>query len=701
MKQIIQSLQTGATSLIEVPLAQVQEGHLLIQTYNSLVSTGTEKMLLEFGKANWLNKARQQPERVKTVLNKIKSDGLRPTIEAVASKLKQAIPLGYANAGVVIAVGKNVEGFQIGDRVASNGPHAEIVQVPQHLAAKIPDNVSFEAASFTVLGAIALQGIRLAQPTFGETIVVYGLGLIGQLCAQLLRAHGCRVIGIDKDEQKCVEARAIGIVAFCNEHNEDIPATIVAHNKQLGVDAVIITASSKEHQIVSDAAKMSRKRGRIVLIGVVGLQLNRADFYEKELSFQVSCSYGPGRYEYQYEQKSEDYPIGFVRWTAQRNFEAILQALSTQQLQVQQLIKQIIPFEDCAQVYAHLEEEQYSCCVFRYTTQQAHTTTIQYKPIIDSVQNGQVGIIGAGNFVHKVIVPQLKKNKIHIQSIISAHGLHAAQMAQQFDIPTASSDVQTIWENKHIQHVVIATRHDSHAQLCIAAMQAGKHIFIEKPLAINSTELAAIEQQYAQSKSLINIGFNRRHGPLAQKAKALIGDGNQELNIVMTINAGQIDKQHWLQDPSISGGRIISEVVHFIDLAAYWCQAPVVSVCCQKSGRSSDDLNLLLNFSNGATASIHYYTNGHKSYDKERFELYTQGRTLVLENWKKLSAYGFKQFTTQSMSQDKGHQQQFKLLAEQIKIGGPALIPFESIINTSKASYAAQESLSSQAWVHI
>lgn len=701
MKQIIQSLQTGETSLIDVPLAQVQEGHLLIQSYYSLVSTGTEKMLLEFGKANWLNKARQQPERVKTVLDKIKSDGLKPTIEAVASKLKQAIPLGYSNAGIVIAVGKNVQGFSIGDRVASNGPHAEIVHVPQHVAAKIPDNVSFEAASFTVLGAIALQGIRLAQPSFGETFVVYGLGLIGQITAQLLLANGCKVIGIDKDEQKCIAARALGIDALCNRENENIAATILSYTKQIGADAVIITASTKEQHVIADAAQMSRKRGRIILIGVVGLQLNRADFYEKELSFQVSCSYGPGRYDYQYEQKSEDYPIGFVRWTAQRNFEAVLQALATQQLQVDKLIKQRIPFESFANVYAHLEDEAYSCCIFSYNTQQQHSPTIQYNKAIQATKNGQVGIIGAGNFAQKVILPQLKKHKLPIQNIVSAQGLHAAQMAQQFDIPCASSDVQSIWQDKQINHVIIATRHDSHAALCIEAMKAGKHIFIEKPLAINEIELSGIEKQFEQSNSLINIGFNRRHAPLAKKVKALIGEGNQELNIVMTINAGQIDKQHWLNDPAISGGRIIGEVCHFIDLAAYWTNAPVSSVCCQMQAQRTDDITLLLEFKNGATVSIHYYTNGHKSYDKERFELYTQGKTLVLENWKKLSAYGFKHFATQSTSQDKGHQQQFKLLTELIKHGGEPLIPFTSIINTSKASIAALESIRTKTWIHI
>jgi predicted dehydrogenase/threonine dehydrogenase-like Zn-dependent dehydrogenase len=701
MKQIIQSLQTGETSLVEVPLAQVQEGHLLIQTYNSLVSTGTEKMLLEFGKANWLNKARQQPERVKAVFNKIKTDGLKPTIEAVSSKLKQAIPLGYSNAGIVLAVGKNVQGFSVGDRVASNGQHAEIVHVPQHLAAKIPDNVSFESAAFTVVGAIALQGIRLAQPSFGETFVVYGLGLIGQITAQLLLANGCKVIGIDKDEQKCIAARALGIDALCNEQNENIAAPVLSYTKQIGADAVIITASTKDQHIIADAAQMSRKRGRIILIGVVGLQLNRTDFYEKELSFQVSCSYGPGRYDYQYEQKSEDYPIGFVRWTAQRNFEAILQALSTQQLQIDKLIKQRIPFESFANIYAHLDDEAYNCCVFSYNTEQTHCATIHYNKAIQAIGNGQVGIIGAGNFVQNVILPQLKKHKLPIKTIISAQGLHAAQMAQQFGIPTASSDEQTIWQDQQIKHVIIATRHDSHAELCIQALQAGKHVFIEKPLAISAEAIAAIEAQSGKSNHIINIGYNRRHAPLAQKIKTLIGDASSELNIVMTINAGTIDPQHWLNDTAKSGGRIIGEICHFIDLATYWCTAPVVSVCCQAHTQRADDITLLLQFKNGATASIHYFTNGHKRYDKERFELYTQGKTLVLENWKKLSAYGFKHFTTQSSSQDKGHQQQFTLLAAQIKQGGKALIPFESIINTSKASIAALESIRTKSWVQL
>jgi len=701
MKQIIQNLNSGETSLIEVPTPMVMKGHLLIQSVCSLVSTGTERMLVDFGRANWLNKARQQPERVKTVLDKIKTDGFGPTFDAIKSKINKPIPLGYCHSGIVIGVGAGVAGFKIGDRVASNGAHAEAVQVPQNLVAKIPDSVSSEAAAFTVVGAIALQGIRLIQPSFGETVVVFGLGLIGQIAAQLLKANGCRVIGIDTDPQKCFLAESQGITALCSAQNADIATAILSLTQQIGADAVLIAASAKGDSILGDAAKMSRKRGRIVLVGVVDLAINRADFYEKELSFQVSCSYGPGRYDYDFEHNGNDYPIGFVRWTAQRNFEAVLHAMASQQLKVEHLISSRLAIDEYAKVYNALHHPENAAALFVYQPAQKHTSTVSISSVSPKTDATGIAMIGAGNFSSKVIAPMLKKNGAFLKIIASANGLNAVQLAKQYAATKATTDLSQIWEDEQIDTVIIATQHHTHAELCLQAIQKGKNVFVEKPLAINLPELEAVKLALEQSKQIIDVGFNRRHAPFAQKMRQLLGQTPPLMNIVMTINAGEIPRNNWLSDPAISGGRIIGELCHFIDLASFLTNDTVEAVCTNNLGNSEEDVTVLLRFTKGSTAAINYFSNGNKAYDKERVEVFSQGKTLVLENWKRLIGYGFKGFSAITSSQDKGHERQFKLLAERIKNGGNSLISFHSIFNTTAASIAAVQSLHEQKWIKI
>lgn len=698
MKQIIQHLNNGETALVEVPVPMVKEGHVLIRSVFSLVSKGTESMLVGFGKANWLNKARQQPQQVKAVLDKVRTDGLIPTFDAVRSKLNKPVPLGYSNAGIVISVGAGVSGLKPGDRVASNGNHAEIVQVPQHLCAKIPDTVSDESAAFTVVGAIALQGIRLLQPSFGETVVVFGLGLIGQLAVQLLSANGCRVIGIDTDEHKCALASASGAQIICNASAEAVAEQVNALTGT-GADAVLITAAARNDRILSDAAHMSRKRGRIVLVGVVNLDLDRADFYEKELSFQVSCSYGPGRYDYPYEQKSVDYPIGFVRWTAQRNFEAVLQAMAAGQLRTQTLQTRILPLSGYARAYDPAAAAGDIATLFCYEQDSKLSYSIQVKENANISENA-VAVIGAGNFTAKVLVPLMKKAGTPIAAIASENGLSAAQVAKQYQIPQALTDLELLWQDKRIGTVAIATRHNTHAGLCIRALQAGKNVFVEKPLALSYRELNDIKAAYEASGCTLDIGFNRRHAPLAQRMKQLIGP-EAAVNIVITVNAGKIPLNSWLNDKEISGGRIIGEVCHFIDLVCFLSGSEVKAVCTTGLQESEEDITVLLKLSNGSTAAIHYFSNGHKAYDKERVEVYHAGRTLVLENWKRLSGYGFKGFSSASSVQDKGHARQFSLLQQGKERAGQALIPFAQIYNVSAAAIAAVRSLQEQQWITV
>lgn len=695
MKQIVLDLKSGDTTLMEVPAPMVQPGMLLIRTSCSLVSPGTERMLVDFGKAGWIQKARQQPERVQQVLHKIKTDGLKPTLDAVFSKLGQPLPLGYSQAGVVIAAGSGVTGFKAGDRVVSNGHHAEIVSVPQNLVAKIPDNVADEAAAFTVLGAIALQSIRLLTPTFGETIAVIGLGLIGQLTMQLLRANGCTVIGLDIDEEKVKQARREGYHAVNTHHNNAVAYALSVCPQ--GVDGVIITASSDSDTIISEAAQMCRKRGRIILTGVTGLDIKRADFYEKEISFQVSCSYGPGRYEPGYEQKGLDYPIGFVRWTEQRNFEAILDALSTGRLQVDKLVSRRLPLEQYQQVYSHMQEQP-GATLLLYDTGKHHEQSIfiaDNTPVAAAVT---AGIIGAGNFTTGTLLPALKKTGVAIKNIASKGGLSAANAARKFGITMASTDTAALLGDAAIDLVFITTRHQHHATMVTAALQAGKHVFVEKPLAIDAAGLEQIIPAYQASGRQLFVGFNRRFAPLAVKMKELLQDAGGPLNMVVTVNAGALPLNHWLNDAD-SGGRLVGEACHFIDLCQYVTGVPITQVCAGSAVEG--DASILLRFANGSNAVVNYFANGSKAYDKERIEVYSDGRTLVLENWRKLSGYGFKGFSVQKTAQDKGHETQFRRIMDCLTNGTLPPISFEVLINVSKAVIAVQESVGTQQWIAV
>jgi predicted dehydrogenase/threonine dehydrogenase-like Zn-dependent dehydrogenase len=706
MKQIIQNLSNGDTILEEVPAPMVKAGEVLIQTTRSLVSLGTERMLVEFGKASFIQKARQQPERVKMVLDKVKTDGLRPTMEAVFNKLGQPLPLGYCNVGKVIDVGKGVSEFKVGDRVASNGPHAEYVSIPQNLVSLIPENVSDDEAAFAVIGAIGLQGIRLVNPTFGETVVVVGLGLIGLLTAQLLKANGCRVIGFDYDTFKVKLAAEAGILSYNPSDGTDQVKLVQSLTNGVGADAVIITASNKSNDIIAQSAQMSRKRGRIVLIGVVGLDISRADFYEKELSFQVSCSYGPGRYDNDYEQKGHDYPLPFVRWTEKRNFEAVLQAINEKSLNVLPLITERIPLAEYDRIYSNMSGSGSIASILVYEDKLGSPqTNVAINHNVFQPQKGVIGVIGAGNFTSAMILPSLKKTNGVIKYIASSAGLSGTTLAKKFNISNSTTDYTQILKDEEVDLVVITTRHNKHASMVIEALQAQKHVFVEKPLALNKQELDNIIEAYKQFGKTVNVGFNRRFAPLAVQMKKLLGSNNTPINIVATMNAGAIPMNSWVQDMEVGGGRIIGEACHFIDLCSYLTGSLVKRVCINAMGtnieENTDTASILLHYENGTNAVINYFANGSKEYAKERVEVYSQERTLVLDNWRKLSGYGFKGFSSSKSSQNKGHAAQFELLVKNIKEGGEPIIPFNEIVNTTLASFAAIDSLKSGTWIDI
>jgi predicted dehydrogenase/threonine dehydrogenase-like Zn-dependent dehydrogenase len=697
MKQLLQSLKDGATNVADVPAPRAGAGQALIRTSTSLVSAGTERMLVEFGKGNLIQKARSQPDKVRMVLEKARTDGIAATYDAVQSKLDQPLALGYCNVGRVIESG--VEGLLPGDRVVSNGNHAEIVTVPGNLCARIPDNVSDDAASFTVLAAIGLQGIRLAQPTLGECVVVTGLGLIGLLTVQMLRAQGCRVLGIDFDPARLDMASRFGAEVVNPRAGEDVLARALAFSRGRGVDAVIITASTTSNEPVSQAARMCRKRGRIVLVGVVGLELSRADFFEKELSFQVSCSYGPGRYDPAYEEGGQDYPVGFVRWTEQRNFEAALDLMASGALDVAPLISHRFAIEEGGKAMALLTSGASSMGILLIFPQASSETelrrSVKFRASRESFPGkGVVGFLGAGNYAGRTLIPAFKAAGAHLHTVVSGGGVSAVHFGRKFGFAEAATDIALVLENPEIDTVAIATRHDAHADQVLAALRAGKHVFCEKPLCLTLDELAAIESEAeARPEQQLMVGFNRRFAPQVVKMKALLASIDQPKSLIITVNAGEIAPDHWTQDLAIGGGRIIGEGCHFVDLARHLVGSPITAHSAVALGRHAampirgDKVTLMLEFADGSVASIHYLANGDKGFPKERVEVFAGGRILQLENFLRLRGWGWPGFRKMNLwRQDKGALQSASLFLNAIREGRAGPIPLDEVVEVSRVS---------------
>lgn len=706
MKQILQNLGNGETTLADVPCPQNKPGHLLIASQQTLVSAGTERMLVDFGKASVLEKARQQPDKVKMVLDKVRTDGLMPTVDAVRSKLDQPLPLGYCNAGVVLESG--VSGYEVGDRVVSNGNHAEVVRIPQNLCAKIPNNVDNESAAFTVLASIGLQGIRLVQPSLGECVVVTGLGLIGLVTVQLLKAQGCRVLGIDFDSSRCAMAREFGAETADLSKGEDPVEVAAAFSRGRGVDAVIITAATKSNEPVHQAAQMCRKRGRIVLVGVVGLELSRADFYEKELSFQVSCSYGPGRYDSEYEEKGRDYPVGFVRWTEQRNFEAVLDMMASGALDVKPLITHRFAIENAVEAYQTLSEPAALGILLSYPAPELDQTELFSRKV---ALNARVtyqptdvvcSFLGAGNYASRVLIPAFKEGGAKLHSLASSGGVSGVHHGKKHNFAHSVTDEAEVYQDEAVNTVAIATQHNLHAGQALAALQAGKHVFVEKPLALTLEELDELEVAYQQAggKLHLMVGFNRRFAPLVQKMKQLLSVSKQPKSFIMTMNAGEIPANHWTQDSAVGGGRIIGEACHYIDLMRFLAGSEIAGFTATKMGDvpgveiTEDKASITLSFADGSFGTILYLANGGKVFPKERIEVFANDAVLQLDNFKALRSYGWPGFKGKKlMSQDKGQQACAALFVQAIQQGKPTPIPADEIFEVSRVSVQVAQSL--------
>ena len=701
LKQIFQSLKSGQTSLEDVPCPRVLPGHLLIQTRKSLISPGTERMLLDFGKGNLLSKARQQPDKVKQVLDKVRTDGLLPTLEAVQAKLDHLIPLGYCNVGTVVDLGAGVTGFERGDRVISNGSHAEMIVRPANLCARVPDGVSDDKAAFTVIAAIALQGIRLAQPTLGECVVVSGLGLVGLLTVDLLRAQGCRVLGVDIDASKLALAESLGAETFHLTEEADLPATCDRFSRGRGIDAVIITANTRSNQPVHQAARISRKRGRIVLVGVTGLELSRDDFYEKELSFQVSCSYGPGRYDPAYEEGGQDYPAGFVRWTAQRNFEAVLDMMQDRRLDPIPLISHRFPLSAYDSAYHALHSERPLGIVIDYPSSEPEgdpellKRSVRLAEVSPSM-GARIAFVGAGNYASRSLMPAFVKAGATLVSVAANSGTNAIQAARKFGFREVSTDVSATISSGDVDAIVVATRHDSHAGLVQQALNAGKHVFVEKPLCTTFEQLSELERSYedAQRKSIsLMVGFNRRFAPHVVRMKELLSTPEPK-TILITVNAGAVPAEHWTQDPTLGGGRIVGEACHFIDLARFLAGAPIASVSACGMGTGSakeeDKATITLRFEDGSVAVVAYLANGHRSFPKERVEVFSGGRVLQLDNFRILRGFGWSGFRKMRLwRQDKGNTACVQAFVQAIAKGEQSPIAADELFEVAQATLEA------------
>jgi predicted dehydrogenase len=706
MQQLLQSLADGRIVLEEIPVPTPAPSAILIKTSRSMLSSGTERMLLDFGRAGWIDKVRQQPEKAHQVFDKMRADGVLATLEAVRSKLDQPIPLGYCNVGRVAEIGAGVSEFAVGDRVVSNGPHAQYVAIGRNLCARIPDSVGDDEAVFVPLAAIALQGLRLAGPAIGEHFCVIGLGVIGLIAVQLLRASGCKVLAVDPDPGRAALARRFGAGTVDFSAGEDVLKIAERFSAGRGIDAVLITAATDSDEPVAQAARMCRQRGRIVLTGVTGLKLDRADFYKKEISFQVSCSYGPGRYDEAYEGRGIDYPFGLVRWTAQRNFQAVLQLMEGAQLDVRPLISHRFAFGAAGAAYDLLADRTQPSLgiVLDYvheatTAPMARSVSLRTPGANALAAAPSVAFIGAGNYAGRVLIPAFQAAGVRLVTVATANGISAARYGRRYGFEAASTDVDAVFATRDVDLIVIATRHDTHAQFVQRAILAGKHVFVEKPLALNDAELDAIEAALqgaaGRPQRTLMVGFNRRFAVLAMRMKSLLGAVREPKTFVITVNAGAAPPGHWTIE-SAGGGRVVGEACHFIDLLRFLAGCPITGSAAQRTGggaKSADpSVCITLNFADGSLGTIHYLTAGHASFPKERIEAFAGGRVLQLDNFRRLRAFGWPGFTSQRLwRQDKGQSACVAAVVEAIKAGNEPPIPLEEILEVSRAAIAVSE----------
>jgi predicted dehydrogenase/threonine dehydrogenase-like Zn-dependent dehydrogenase len=714
MKQLLQNIKDGKTIVEEVPIPTPREGQALVKVSASLVSAGTERMVVEFAEKSYLGKARSRPDLVKQTLDKAKREGIMPTVQAVFNRLDQPMGLGYSTAGTIVALGKNMQGFKVGQRVACAGGgyamHAEYNVVPRNLLTPLPKNVDFESASFTTLGAIALHGFRLAEAQLGENVAVIGLGLLGLLTIQLAAAAGCHVLGIDIDPKRVKLASSLNVQAVTRPQAE---SAAVAFTANRGFDSIIICADTSSNDPVELAGVIARDRAKVVATGAVGLNFPRKVYYEKEISFINSRSYGPGRYDLNYEENGQDYPIGYVRWTEGRNFQAVVDLLSSRKLKVESLISHRFDIEEGVKAYEVItgkKKEPFLGVVLKYPDLENLESSNVVRFNVPTLKPSNVialGVLGAGLFANSTLLPILKSNKnFELVGIASSGGLHAQHSGKKFGFQYATSSEDEIINDPKINSVAILTRHDTHADLIVKALKAGKHVFVEKPLAINSDQLSTIRKQLkTNSQALLTVGFNRRFSTLAQQLHVSLLNRQEPLHAHYRVNAGFIPASHWTQDEAIGGGRIIGEACHFIDLITYLVGALPVKVSAHalpNNGKyKEDNVSMTFTFADGSIGVVDYLANGDKSMPKERLELFCGGMVAVLDDYVSLTTVKDGKRKEERIAQDKGWRAEMAAFAESVRAGKEPPIPYEQIIAVTKSTFAAVESIRSGNGVEI
>ncbi len=714
-------MKSGEIRVEKLPPPAMKSGGILVKNHFSLISAGTEKSSVDLGKMNLLQKARSRPDDVKKILQEIKQNGLLRTYRKVVSKLDSSKPLGYSTAGVVLAVDPGTSEFKPGDRVACAGAsyatHSDVVFIPKNLAVKVPDEVALDEAAYTTVGAIALQGVRQAGPALGENVVVIGLGLVGLLAVQILKANGCRVLGVDVDPDNVGLAKELGADDACLR-SADVSLVVNSFTEGYGADSVIIAAATRSSDPVSLAGDIARDRSRIVMIGATGMDVPRGPYYMKELEFKLSRSYGPGRYDASYEERGNDYPIGFVRWTENRNMKEFLQLLKERKVNVKALTTHRFPIDDAGRAYKLIsgtKSEKYIGILLEYEKEVAErTTTLKDKkkflstPRTDGykINPAAVGFIGAGSFAQANLLPALKNIEgVHLDTVCTASGVSAGTIQTQFGFASLTTDAQELLSNEKIGTVFIATRHNLHASLTTEALKAGKNVFVEKPLALNEDELVKLAQFYRgddeKNMPLLMVGFNRRFAPLSQELRNFFKDTGEPIVVNYRINAGFIPKNHWTQDPVEGGGRIVGEVCHFVDLIQFITGSRVRKVYADSitSGNAAltnnDNVNITLKMTNGSLGVITYVANGDSALPKERVEVTSGKRAAILDNFQIAYFYKDGKGTKSGTGKvDKGIRSEVKEFIRAVNTDRHRLISFDDLVNTTLTTFKILASLS-------
>ena len=708
MKQVIQDLGTHELRVADVPPPIPQRGHLLVRSAATLISAGTERMTVEMGSRSLLGKARERPDLVRQVIQKAQREGVLNTVNAVRAKLNSQVALGYSASGTVIGLGEDVTEFRVGDRVVCAGAgyasHAEVLSVPRNLCVQLPANVDFESGAFGTLGAIALQGVRLANPTLGEACVVIGLGLLGQITVQLLKANGCRVFGVDLDPQRIALAQRLGTDGGCGP-DADTEKRVLEWSRGRGADAVLVTAATASNQPIELSGQISRQKGRVVAVGLVGLDIPRELYYRKELTLNISMSYGPGRYDPEYEERGHDYPFAYVRWTEGRNLEAFVDLMASGQVDVKPLITHHFPIGEAEHAYQLITgavKEPHLGIILTYDTNEIIATRIAINaaPKKVSAASANVGMIGAGSYARKFLLPNFKAAGAQFQSIATASGISARDVGEKYGFRFAVSSAAEVIDDDQVNLIVIATRHNTHAELAAQALERGRTVFVEKPLALNHEELERVLAAAKGSGAQLMVGFNRRFSPAAKAAKDFFKDDSSPLSINYRVNAGRIPREHWIQDPEEGGGRIIGEVCHFIDLMQYLTGSLTTRVFAEAIASKNhqvvdeDSVFVTLRFADGSHGSIAYLAEGDTALPKERVEIFGNGQAFVLDDFRAATLYqsGGKK-NCRLGSQDKGQANEVREICRVVLEGGPAPISLEDLAATTRATFAIRESL--------